>query len=303
MPKKQTTGPTPEERLKVFLIHLDELNLTLYTSADGEEPYMEVPEDKIRVYYEVVSDRVQTWLWGKYMEVCGSVPLPAHLKAATMFLKDLAYKEGIKLPEAQKADRFNDDPVIASIHSWIGLMKGQSVVASASKAHASLKGYAVYHPNGPKFPKDPAALGRRLKVLQKEGFLAAIKISFEVEPTETAKVWTLKRTENADGLTVPRIVLAGPKHGEIKDLRTDGRPSAPDLTEPLEVDAEIERLDKERQEQLQRKFAVLRKGRVAKKQQPAAPGAEVAHTDPLPQEQPAPLATPSQTAEGREAES
>lgn len=241
--KNGKTGPkkTPADRLREFLEHLGGKNLKLYTSPDGDQPSVQIPDDKLQVYYPLTHDRVQTWLWGEYLVKIGEAPPSAHIKAATMYLKDKAYSNGVELPEDE--DRFNDDPTVAAINSWVMKEKGSKERAPASRVYEALKAYAEYHPNAKRFPVDVAVLGRRLALLDREGILGKIKIRFTVDHTETGKVYTLERTDSADGLTAPEFVSSGDKSMQLRDLRSDDKPKDLDLTNQGEVKEEIKAME------------------------------------------------------------
>ena len=243
----QAKKPSATEQLTTYFDHLDGQNLELYLSTDHEQPYVKIPGDKTKVYYLITSDRTQTWLWAEYLDVCGEPPLPGHLKSATAYLKDQAYTEGLKLPTDDDDDCFSDDPVLVALHSWLGTYAQASESVNASRAYEALWGYAQLLHTAAAFPRDAAALGRRLKVLDETGKLKAIYIAFSRKATETAKVWTFERTANADGLTVPLINPTGKKNNCILNLRHDGRPKELDLTDPVQMKAEFER-DKSSQE-------------------------------------------------------
>lgn len=224
-----TTAPNPDP-IVLFLEYLRGLDLTLYVHPEKEEPYMVVPGDTVLKNYPIAGKRVRGWVWAQWVRLNGKPPADAAVKAGVAELENRAYEQGVSLPTDEQVERFNDDPVIAAVHSWVPLGKDKWVRELATKAFQYLRYYGENHPNAKDWPKDTSALGRRLKALDKIGMLAALKVKFESAHTEAGTVYKFTRLEDADRLTAVRIVPSGGKTMAVKDLAADSI----DLFEELE---------------------------------------------------------------------
>jgi hypothetical protein len=201
---------------------LKDLQLDLYLDPDMETPSLRIPGDRTEGHYPIGSKRVERWLFGVYLGSFHTRPRSDDLKAAVQYLECLAYDRGTKLPDDEQADRFNDDPVLFAIHSMMPKSKDSAERLSAADAFRALQYYGKEHPNFKSWPKNVAALGRKIRFLENAKMLESLKIGFQVEHTVTGKIWTFRRTDTPpEGMMRVAQPPSGRKSLLFKRIRTD----------------------------------------------------------------------------------